>query len=461
MTRPRLPLYRRLSLRARMVLITGVVVTAVLLIGGLILIHGVRSVLLANADDLSRAHSEDLALLAAAGDLPKPIPLIANDEAVVQIVSGGRVLAASTNTGDGRALDLPDQPPGRTRTFTVDRLPIDDDGPYRVVARGFTAPTGPATIFVAVSVGDIDETAAAAIRVGAFGLPVLVLVVSGAMWLVIGRTLAPVEAIRSRADAITGRDLQQRVPEPPQQDEIGRLARTVNAMLSRLEDNAERQRRFVGDAAHELRNPLASMGTALESLRDGPDAAEVREITPDLLDETIRMQRLVEQLLLLARTDAGTLVPSHTAVDLDDIVDAAAERCAGDGVHVDLAAVEPVQVLGDPSLLEQVVSNLLDNALRHANSSVRVTLAGGADFAVLTVDDDGPGIAPHRRQEVFERFSRLDAARGRNQGGVGLGLAIVADIVQAHGGTVNAEAAPAGGARFQVQLPLNGRSGVG
>jgi len=373
-------------------------------------------------------------------------------------VSDGRVLASSPNVRRLGALDLPEEPPGTTEVLAVERLPVRESGPYRVVAQGFESSSGSATVFVAVSIEDIDDTVSAATEVGVAGLPILVLALSAAMWVLIGRTLAPVEAIRSQADAITGRRLDRRVPEPARQDEIGRLARTVNAMLARLQDSADRQRRFVADAAHELRSPIASLRAQLETARD-PRGCEAEEIRRDLLDETVRMQRLVDQLLLLARTDAGTVQPRRAAVDLDDTLDSVAAYCAANnGVRIDLSAVEPVQVLGDPDLLEQLVRNILDNAVRHAEREVRVTLSTADGQAVLTVDDDGPGIPAESRREIFHRFARLDRARDRDRGGVGLGLAIVADVARVHGGTVDAGDAPGGGARLRVRLPIDGPS---
>jgi signal transduction histidine kinase len=282
------------------------------------------------------------------------------------------------------------------------------------------------------------------------------------MWTVIGRTLAPVETIRREADAITGRDLDRRVFEPAQEDEIGRLARTVNAMLARLQDSAERQRRFVADTAHELRSPIASLRTQLETARDSRRPVDWENVSADLLDETVRMQRLAEQLLLLARADSGILRRTRLAVDLDDVVDTVVSHLADHRpVRVDCHAVEPVQVTGDSMLLEQLVRNLLDNAVSHAAREVHVSLSHSDGVAVLTVDDDGPGVPPDRRHEVFERFTRLDIARDRDHGGAGLGLAIVADIARAHEGQVDVGDAPLGGARFRVRLPLATHTDVG
>jgi len=456
---------RRLSLRVRMVLVTAAIVTAVLSLGLVALGEVAESELIEDATDLRLKQAKELAGIAVASGLPEVLPLLGNDEDVVQIVSAGQVLAASANVQTRSAFPLPEQPPWTTEIVELDQLYADDAtdevSRYRVVAYGFDGPTGPSTIFVAFSLEEIEEVVGVEARVGALGLPLLILVLSAAMWVVVGRTLAPVEAIRAQTDAITGSALDRRVPEPPHQDEIGRLARTVNAMLGRLQESAERQRRFVADAAHELRSPVASMRVQLEVARDGADTGDVTQLIPDLLADTLRMQRLVDQLLLLARNDAAAHAP-HRSVDLDDIVGAvAADDAHALGVAIDLRAVEAVQLIGDPILLEQMVRNLIENAIAHAEQEVRVGLRVTDRDAILVVSDDGPGIPVDRREEVFHRFARLDTARDRAHGGVGLGLSIAAEVVRAHRGTIEVGTAETGGAEFEVRLPLDGRrSGV-
>jgi signal transduction histidine kinase len=262
-----------------------------------------------------------------------------------------------------------------------------------------------------------------------------------------------VDANSRRAGQITGRRLDQRVPEPRTHDEIRRLARTINDMLARLEQSARRQERFVADAAHELRTPLATLRLRLETALDRPHPAADRELLPDLLGETLRLGSLVEELLLLARSDAGRLAPQVEPVDLDEVVTSVVASTQDRKVTVREAEIQPVQVLGEPALLEQVVRNLVENAARHARNQVDVSLTVDAATAVITVDDDGPGIPGDARTEVFERFVRLDDARDRDQGGVGLGLAIVDEIVKLHSGSVQVTESPAAGARLRVRLP--------
>jgi signal transduction histidine kinase len=281
-----------------------------------------------------------------------------------------------------------------------------------------------------------------------------VAVLATVLWFAIGRALAPVNAIRSRADAISGQSLDLRVPTPAWEDEIGRLARTVNQMLERLQHSSESQRRFVADAAHELRSPIASLRVQLETARDGDWSGDSGRVG-DMLHETARMEGLVDHLLLLARADGDDAWLRPATVDLDDVVESAVGSLGAVGdVSVDVSGVEPVQVVCDAALVEQVVRNLVQNAAAHARGRVAVRLTQDAGSAVLTVDDDGPGVPAERRTDVFERFVRLDESRDRVQGGVGLGLAIVSEIVRAHEGRIRVDDSPWGGARFVVELPV-------
>lgn len=450
---PRPPWRRRLSLRLRITLVTAVVVSVVVALGGILILVALRAELVAAADEAVEARADEIARLAADDALPRPLPPMHDPVTFSEVVSDGRTVTASDSLLGGPGFDLPEQEPGQVDVSGVARLPLAGTGPFRVAARGVDTPSGPMTVFVAVSVAHLDHTMAVAARIGAIGVAVLVVVLATVTWLAIGRTLAPVEGIRARAEAITGRNLDRRVPVPDQLDEIGRLARTVNQMLGRLERSVDRQRRFVADAAHELRSPIASLRVQLETARDTERAAGR---AGDMLYETSRMEGLVDQLIVLARADADTSWLRPETVDLDDLIDSAVASLApSDGIVIDTSAVEPVQLCGDVLLLEQVVRNLVHNALGHARGAVRVsTSAVGDDLAILVVDDDGPGVPEDRRDDIFERFVRLDVSRGRDHGGVGLGLAIVAEIVRAHGGRVRVSDSPSGGARFVVELPI-------
>jgi signal transduction histidine kinase len=282
-----------------------------------------------------------------------------------------------------------------------------------------------------------------------WGAPLLIVVAGVTTYLFSGRALRPVEAMRAQVAAMTEKDLGQRIPVPPARDEVGRLAETMNGMLARLQDAQGVQRRFVADASHELRSPLATIATGLELMQNGTvDGSTVTA----LRGETSRLNKLVEGLILLARADERGLRPRREEVDLDEVAELERGRPADGSVVAEVRAV-PVRVVGDRGQLARVVRNLVDNARRHARSRVLVTVGRDGDTAVLEVSDDGPGVPPADRARVFERFVRLDDARARADGGSGLGLAIVAEVVAAHGGTVEVTDGPDGGALFRVRIP--------
>ncbi|WP_343943928.1 sensor histidine kinase, partial [Pseudonocardia zijingensis] len=283
-----------------------------------------------------------------------------------------------------------------------------------------------------------------------WGIPLLILVAGVTTFLFSGRALRPVEAMRAQVSAMTEKDLAQRVPVPPTRDEIGRLAETMNGMLARLEDAQGVQRRFVADASHELRSPLATIATGLELMQNG---TVDRSTITALRGEAARLNNLVEGLILLARADERGLKPRREEVDLDEVAELERGRPADGQVVAEVRAV-PVRVVGDRGQLARVVRNLVDNARRHARSRVLVTVGRDGDSAVLEVSDDGPGVPQSERARVFERFVRLDDARARADGGSGLGLAIVAEVVAAHGGSVEVTDGPAGGALFRVRIPV-------
>jgi signal transduction histidine kinase len=274
-------------------------------------------------------------------------------------------------------------------------------------------------------------------------------------WLLAGQALGPVERIRKRVQGIGAGDLSERVPVPPTQDEIAKLAATMNEMLDRLQTGQATQRRFVADASHELRSPLATLTAALEVAEADPTGQAWQELSQMMGAETARMGRLVEDLLLLAKADDSGLRMQRTDVDLDDLVEAEVQRLRGSAPGLTVVGdVRPVRISGDPARLSQLIRNLVDNAARAAHSTVRLTAAAADGTAVLTVEDDGDGIPEADRVRVFERFVRLDTSRARASGGSGLGLSIVLEIVKAHHGTVTLSAAAGGGTTATVILPL-------
>ncbi|MFD9501374.1 ATP-binding protein [Streptomyces sp. NPDC060035] len=283
------------------------------------------------------------------------------------------------------------------------------------------------------------------------GLPVLLLVVAGVTWLVTRRALRPVEGIRRELAAITAsQDLGRRVPEPGSRDEIARLARTTNETLTVLEASVDRQRRFVADASHELRSPIASLRTQLEVGAAHPELLDV----PGAVADTVRLQVLAADLLLLARLDAGER-PGRAVVDLRALVREEVPHRTGDriAVAVSVTASGPLEVRGSRGQLTRVIGNLLDNAERHAEHSVAVSVTTDRGDVLVAIADDGPGVPEEERERIFERFVRLDDARSRDDGGAGLGLAIARDVATRHRGTLTVGTAPQGGALFTLRLP--------
>jgi signal transduction histidine kinase len=329
------------------------------------------------------------------------------------------------------------------------RTSFPGNDPRGRAQREIETTAGRLTVVAERSLESVDRTVESVTRVLVVGVPLLVGLVAALTWWLTGRALRPVEAIRAEAAAITGSTIHRRVPEPDTDDEVGRLAHTMNSMLDRLEEASLRQRRFVSDASHELRSPVASIRAQLEVAlrRTDPDWRAVAET---VLDEDRRLDEAVAELLELARAEEGAAA-EPTDVDLDEIVLEETGRTYR--VPIDTHRVSAGRVRGSGGQLARAVRNLLDNACRHARAHVAVALESQDGEVVLSVDDDGPGIPEDEREKVFDRFTRLDEARARDAGGVGLGLPLVRAIVERHSGTVSVDDAPIGGARFVVRLP--------
>lgn len=295
----------------------------------------------------------------------------------------------------------------------------------------------------------------------AIQVAVLISLAIWATWKITGRTLRPVETIRAELAATNVNDLSSRVPEPTGDDEIARLARTVNSTLERLENAKGRmeqvlaqQRQFASDASHELRTPVAGLRAQLEEARMHPEDTDLNELLDRALSDVDRLQAILTDLLLLAKIGGGT-PNAMEDVDLADTARMEVSRRT-DRLPVRLRLASGVVVKAVDTQIARVLTNLLDNAQRHAKRLVLIQVRRDGEHAELVVADDGDGIAEADRERIFERFTRLDASRCRDRGGTGLGLAIVRDIVRAHGGTIQVGASQAGGARFVVRLPLAG-----
>ncbi|MFF1296051.1 MULTISPECIES: ATP-binding protein [unclassified Streptomyces] len=463
------------SVRSRATLGAGLVVAVALVLTGTAVLFSLRSNLIDQADTQAERSARGVATLLATGKSSADLDL--GDENPVQVVDANGTLVAvsdglerisGTATDAVKAQAQPGSPSGSgddsdadaddgtalepgeigddveltDGTATIDGASAD----YRFAALPVETDDGAElTVYAGESLDTEQSAVDSALTVMLIGFPPLLGVVAAATWLVTRRALRPVEGIRREMAAITAsEDLTRRVPEPDTHDEVARLARTTNATLAALETSVERQRRFVADASHELRSPIASLRTQLEVGAAHPELLDV----PGAVQDTVRLQRLAADLLLLARLDAGEEA-GDKRLDLGEV--ARREARGRDGVTVEAADVE---VAGSRSRLGRVIGNLLDNAQRHARSAVRVTVRRDGAWAVVEVADDGEGVAEADRERIFERFVRLDESRSRDDGGAGLGLAIARDVAARHGGTLTVRDAPAGGALFELRLPL-------
>ncbi|WP_243719127.1 HAMP domain-containing sensor histidine kinase [Actinomadura sp. 7K534] len=474
------------SVRARTTLGATAVVAGALIAAGLAVVLLLRANLSGQTDLEAEVAARNVASQLASGTRFADLDLPDGKEHPVQVVDeDGRVVAASedleaiSGTGspdvrpaspsaepgddddddDNKDDDLgpgevsDDDPGFSTGSATVDGSSAD----YRFAAVEATTPRDETvTVHAGSDLAGTRDAVGTATRAMLAGLPLLLAVVAGVTWLVTRRALRPVEAVRAELAEITAAgDLFRRVPVPDSGDEIADLAATTNETLARLEESAARQRGFVADASHELRSPIASLRTQLEVAAAHPELLDM----DGLVEDVVRLQHLAADLLLLARIDAGERPPLETVALGRLVRDEVAHRAASGRMPPRSSVEADPQVTGVPRQLSRVVGNLLDNAGRHADEVVRLSLREDAGQAVIQVADDGPGVPPADRGRIFERFVRLDDARSRDEGGSGLGLAIVRDVVVAHGGGITVGEAPEGGALFEVRLPVSGGAG--
>jgi signal transduction histidine kinase len=448
--------------RVRTTTLAVVVVATALMLGAIGLVLSLRHSLTEEIRRSAQLRADDVAAALESGTPISSLALAGDDESFVQILGPtGAVEAASPNLATGAPVG--EVAPGDSRR--IDDVPIteqeagsttpeEEQQDFMVAARAAVGPDQSFLVLAGRSFDVVNDSAAALTGVLMIGVPILLLVLGGASWVLIGRALAPVEAMRREVDEITSSALDRRVPEPTGTDEISRLAITLNSMLERLERAQLRQRRFVSDASHELRSPVAAIRQHAEVAVAHPESTPVDELAGEIVDETERLQRLVDDLLLVARADEHTLAVEQREVDLDDLVLEEARRLREiTPLRIDTSGVSAGRVVGDAALLSRALRNLADNASRHASNVIALSVAEDDGVVRLTVDDDGPGIPPTERLNVFERFVRLDDARARDTGGSGLGLSIVAEVASVHGGVVTATASPQGGARVEMAFP--------
>ncbi|MFE3716555.1 sensor histidine kinase [Streptomyces cyaneofuscatus] len=478
------------SVRARAAIGATLVVAVALVAAGLAVLSVLRTNLIDQADlqaeVAAREVAGQLALDTPYGDLDlddeedHPVQVTDEEGRVVFVSKGLRAISGTASTGvspvpsasagatpspgdddddgdddDGGDSARPargevssDDPDFSDGTATVDGKQAD----YRFAAVEATTPAGLTLTVHAGAPLAAEQEAVNTVR-GAMltGLPLLLAVVAGVTWLVTRRALRPVEGIRREMAAITAsEDLARRVPEPDSRDEIAALARTTNETLTVLEASVERQRRFVADASHELRSPIASLRTQLEVAEAHPELLDL----PGAVADTVRLQVLAADLLLLARLDAGEK-PGAARLEVGALVREEVSQRTGDRIPVTVEVAEDAsyEVNGSRGQLVRVIGNLLDNAQRHAAHRITVQVAADGGGVRVEVRDDGAGVPEDERERIFERFVRLDDARSRDDGGAGLGLAIARDVATRHGGTLTVHRAPEGGAAFRLWLP--------
>jgi signal transduction histidine kinase len=467
--------------RVRITLAATLVTALALVTASWLMIRSIEGTQLAQIRDEADDDLNDLADQLAAGETELGIGLDSKIRRLMLIDENGEVL-----------LTFPDDVEPRSGAPTLnDGLALGSEGPGLVlrtsvlgeseqVNRMVDTPAGELTLVAELPTDEVSNSIDAVRRALLLGLPALVGLVGLSTWWLVGRSLRPVEAIRAEAASIGGGTIHRRVPEPPTDDEIGRLARTMNAMLGRLDSSARRQRQFVSDASHELRSPVTAIRADLEvALREG-EGADWPSVARDVLVEEGRLEQLLGDLLILAADDErdGSAPDVESALSVAAADSGAGLASAGSDRGVDLVGVvvgeaertrlvpvsaevpdEPVRITGSRSHLTRLVSNLLDNAARHARSRVEVSVrvVGPPEHdpprVRMIVDDDGPGIPEADRERVFDRFVRLDEARSRDEGGAGLGLAVVRSVARRHGGDARVAGAPLGGARLVVDLP--------
>ncbi len=432
--------WRARSLRFRLTALATGALGAGLVVGALALSALLAGSRVAALDRLATARADEVAALAAVDRLPAVLPVQQPGEVVQVLDPAGRVVAASATASRTLPLLPPERLPATQEPRTVERTAYGT-GPVRLVTRTARLRGEPVTVAATVPLRDVLG-AFRALRVALLVVvPLLTGLVGAVTWGLLGRALRPVDDLRRGAERVTALGGGGSLPVPPGGDELADLARTLNAMLDRLQAAGERQSAFVADAAHELRSPLAALRAAVEVAQAHPGAYTAQELATELVGEVLRLGRLVDDLLVLARLGAAPVRPQD--VDLAELARP-------------LAVAPSVQVRGagracaDPDAVQRVLRNLVDNAVRHARTSVLVTVSDGR----VVVEDDGPGVPVPEREAVFERFRRLDTARDRDAGGSGLGLSIARETAREQGGDLVLDATDAGGARFTVTLPV-------
>jgi signal transduction histidine kinase len=429
---------------------------AVALAAAALLLRGaVQGSLTREVDGTARQGARQVAALADTNQLPRTV--LAGTLTVQVLRPDGRIVAASPTVDRLVPLLAPARAAAAARSgraVLLDGRPFGIPYLMRVVA---VPATGGEIVLSGAAYTQVRDSMSTLTSALLVGTPLLLLLLAGVTWLVVGSTLRPISALRRGAQVITATGVTRELPVPEARDEVRVLAVTLNDMLTRLDAAQQRQRRLVSDTAHELRSPIASIRAQLEVALDHPEQQDWPQTAQDVLADTLRLASLAEDLLVLARLDEyQPRATAGTPVDLAALVTEEVERSAGGRVPVTARTGGPCVVTGEADGLRRLLRNLIDNALRYAKSRVEVAAHREDSEAVLTVSDDGPGIPEADRERAFDRFVRLDDARSRDEtqaGGAGLGLAIVRAIARTHGGSAYLEGSTPG-LRAVVRLPI-------
>lgn len=442
------------SLRLRVTAVATIVVALTLLATGLLVTRWLRTTLVDDADQQLSRQVEFVANLAEQGRLSPTLTATGVDTGQVQVITSDRVVVAvSPGLAATARLDVfPAPPVGEQDAQTVPGPVVGGVGSthYRVVAHTVDTPVGPLTVYAASSLRAEEKSVAALVAGLWVGLPLLTLLAVAGIWFVVGRSLSPVERMRREVAAIPGTRPDQRISPHARAAELDRLAETMNGLLERIDDAAAARRQFLADASHELRSPLASVRAQLEVGLAYPSGTDWPATAAEVMVDIDRLQSLAGELLDLAKVDGAGRLPTTERLDLAALVDVELARYTDPRVSVHSS---PARVAADAALLVRLLRNLVDNALRHAQDSVRITVTADGDMAHLRVWNDGAPIPEVDRERIFEPFTRLDEARTSDEGGAGLGLSIARRVAELHGGSL-VVGASATGTEFVAALPL-------
>jgi signal transduction histidine kinase len=451
----------RIPIRLRVTLAFALVSAIVLAALGWFIYARFDAELSDQLDQSLRTHGDDVAALVANGDLARNSKLLGREESFAQVLTPeGRIYASTPQLGQDPQLTPAESTRASQASFIVTRDQVQSiDGEARLLARPASGPDGGRYVVVAAaSLDDRNDSLASLGAILLIGGPVALLLASAAGYLVSGRALHPVEAMRQRAAAVSAAEPEQRLPLPEANDEIRRLGETLNQMLGRLEAAIERERAFVDDASHELRTPLAMHKTELElALRYAKTPDEMRAAISSAIVEVDRLIQLAEDLLVLARSEEGKLALDLRRVGvaelLGDLRERFSVRVAEAGRPLVVESANGLTVEGDRLRLEQALTNLVENAIEHGGGEITVRASEADAGVAIHVEDRGPGFAPDLIDRAFERFSQGDSSRGGD--GTGLGLAIVEAIARAHRGSAHATNRDGAGADVWIELPAD------